>query len=228
MKQNKIFRLSAILLVLTLLSTCVISGTFAKYVTKDNASDTARVAKWGITVDATDDADGKNVLDTKDGLNEAHISTAQTLNLKLMAPGTKGNLVNVDVNGKPEVSVNVTYELTLTLTGWEIAPAVEYCPLVFTVKFGTETKTFAQTGTIADVQKGTIAELIAAIKEYVEAKNGNYDPQTNFDGLLDLNISWEWAYSTSPENDVKDTALGDLSTAPQLSIQVVTTLTQID
>lgn len=228
MKQNKIFRLSAILLVLTLLSTCVISGTFAKYTTSDNASDTVRVAKWGITVTATDDgAEGKSVLDTNDGLNETHISTAQTL--KLMAPGTKGNLVNVDVNGKPEVSVNVKYDLTLELTNWKILnPAVEYCPLVFTVKFGTETKTFALTGTIADVQTGTIAELIAAIKGYVESKNGNYDPETNFDGLLDLNISWEWAYSTSADNDVKDTALGDLSTAPQLSIQVVTTLTQID
>lgn len=215
MKQNKIFRLSAILLVLTLLSTCVISGTFAKYVTSDTAEDEARVAKWGITVTATDDADGKNVLDTKDDLNETHISTAQTL--KLMAPGTKGNLVNVDVNGKPEVSVNVKYELTLTLTNWVIDPAVEYCPLVFTVKFGTETQTFQQTG--------TIAELITAIKTYVESKNGDYDPETNFDGLLDLNISWAWAFNGEDE---KDTALGNLATAPQLYIKVVTTLTQID
>ena len=48
MKKNKMMRLASVLLVLTLLSTSVISGTFAKYVTKASTEDTGRVAVWGI------------------------------------------------------------------------------------------------------------------------------------------------------------------------------------
>ena len=52
MKKNRMMRLASILLVATLMSTCTISGTFAKYVTTASGSDTARVAKWGVTVTA--------------------------------------------------------------------------------------------------------------------------------------------------------------------------------
>ncbi|MFR0985955.1 MAG: hypothetical protein ACLSFZ_04975 [Frisingicoccus sp.] len=45
MKKNRMMRLASSLLVLTLLTTCVISGTFAKYTTQAGGSDTARVAK---------------------------------------------------------------------------------------------------------------------------------------------------------------------------------------
>ena len=51
MKKNTMMRLAAILLVSVLLTTSVIGGTFAKYTTSDNATDNARVAKWGIKVE---------------------------------------------------------------------------------------------------------------------------------------------------------------------------------
>lgn len=49
MRKSKSMRMASGLLVVTMLSTCMISGTFARYTTQDNASDTARVAKWGVT-----------------------------------------------------------------------------------------------------------------------------------------------------------------------------------
>jgi hypothetical protein len=48
MKKNKMMRLASLLLVCVLLTTSVISGTFAKYTTSYTANDTARVAKWGF------------------------------------------------------------------------------------------------------------------------------------------------------------------------------------
>ena len=48
MKKNKMMRIASVLLVAVLISTCAISGTFAKYVTRAEGTDTARVAKWGI------------------------------------------------------------------------------------------------------------------------------------------------------------------------------------
>ena len=55
MKKNKMMRIASILMVAVLVSTCAVSGTFAKYVTSDSGKDTARVAKWGISILASGD-----------------------------------------------------------------------------------------------------------------------------------------------------------------------------
>ena len=49
MKKNRMMRLASVLLVCVLLTTSVISGTFAKYVTSVESTDEARVANWGFT-----------------------------------------------------------------------------------------------------------------------------------------------------------------------------------
>lgn len=50
MKKNRMLRMASALLILTLLTTSVIGGTFAKYVSEGSVSDTARVAKWGVEI----------------------------------------------------------------------------------------------------------------------------------------------------------------------------------
>ena len=50
MRKNKFLRLASVMLMLCLITTCAISGTFAKYTTSDEALDSARVAKWGVAV----------------------------------------------------------------------------------------------------------------------------------------------------------------------------------
>ena len=67
MKKNAMLKIAAILMVAVLLTTCAISSTFAKYVTSDSYSDTARVAKWGITLTVSQDkmfADNYSIDDT--------------------------------------------------------------------------------------------------------------------------------------------------------------------
>ena len=41
-------------------------------------------------------------------------------------------------------------------------------------------------------------------------------------------VSWEWPFSTSDANDLKDTALGNAATKAEVSLDVATTVTQID
>lgn len=55
MKGSKLPKLAALLLVLTLVTTCFVSGTFAKYVSEGEGEDAARVAKWGVKVEITGD-----------------------------------------------------------------------------------------------------------------------------------------------------------------------------
>ena len=48
MKKNVMMRVASIMLVLVLMTSSVISGTFAKYVTDVTTDDSARVARWGV------------------------------------------------------------------------------------------------------------------------------------------------------------------------------------
>jgi hypothetical protein len=126
-------------MVVTLLSTCAISGTFAKYVTKAEGQDTARVAKWGVLLnvsgnafaekyEATDaaylDAGGKYSVEAFNGTD------------KVVAPGTnstqaKDNLVGT-VKGTPEVAAR--YAITLKKGDDIVLPAGTYTDYTELVK----------------------------------------------------------------------------------------------
>ena len=103
MKKNRMMRLASILLVCVLLTTSVISGTFAKYTTSQDASDSARVAHWGFDAAADFDLDLFNASsDTGMGGDG------------LIAPGSTNNvtftLVNADAADAPEVAYKITVD----------------------------------------------------------------------------------------------------------------------
>lgn len=113
MKKNKMMRLASAMMVLTLMTTSVISGTFAKYVTEDSASDKARVAKWGITVQAGGNLFGKYYAKTSDDTIAAastNVATSLDDNIvdNIVAPGTKNEEgFTIAINGTPEVEYSV-------------------------------------------------------------------------------------------------------------------------
>lgn len=124
MKKNKTMRLASWLLVLTLLTTCIISGTFAKYVTSDEGDDTARVAKWGVTATVSGSLFGEHYnwgdFDTEEHPNQVSASYTGSVDSisedgeigdggNIVAPGTESgtNPFSIDVSGTPEVAVSV-------------------------------------------------------------------------------------------------------------------------
>lgn len=132
MRKNKVMRLASVLLVLTLLTTSVISGTFAKYTTTGSVADTARVAKFGVVITTSgtlysDTYYAQNVTtngnmpaattwQTQPDYNSGNgISVnADTQNTNVVAPGTKsyGNGMSFGVTGTPEVAVEVKTTIT--------------------------------------------------------------------------------------------------------------------
>ena len=112
MKKNLMIKVASLMLVLTLASTCMIGTTFAKYVTADQASDTARVAKWGITVSTSGTLFGEayeNDIVTNAG-NELKVQTSSVAGMgdNIVAPGTKNDVgFQVSINGDPEVAYEV-------------------------------------------------------------------------------------------------------------------------
>jgi hypothetical protein len=117
MRKNKMLRLASGMMVATLLSTSVISGTFAKYVTTGSASDTAVVAKWGVTVSASGSLFGtKYSSNNSNPVTEAasgdSISVETKNSSNVVAPGTKSEHgLTYGITGTPEVSTKVSAEI---------------------------------------------------------------------------------------------------------------------
>lgn len=113
MKKNLMIKVASLMLVLTLASTCMIGTTFAKYVTGDQASDTARVARWGITVSTSGTLFGENYI--ADGATNENTMTASASDSvdsfngeNIVAPGTKNDVgFQVKLSGTPEVQYTV-------------------------------------------------------------------------------------------------------------------------
>lgn len=231
MKKNIMMRLSAILLVAVLLTTCVISGTWAKYTTADNASDSATVAKWGIELTVT----GDDVLydDAKTG-NE--VDALKVTSNALAAPGTYQKLATVALSGTPEVAYSITVDVDLTLANWASGDADDpatadvdesvYCPLVFTVD-GVQYKIDATNKDTAALEAAIEKAIIIAIAGGDGATNvKNYNagvavPATANEVLID----WTWAFDG---DDVLDTVLGNAATKATVGFSLTVTVNQLD
>ena len=228
MKKNKSMRLAGGLMIATMLSTSIVSGTYAKYVTSDSASDSARVAKFGVVVQADGTLFGKNYLATADntptdateGITVKSLSNPQD---NVVAPGTKNDTgLAFSVTGTPEVSVNVNFDITAESDVWlgkgtypdmtngdvfdgkvdtsDTFETTEYYPIKYTLtKNGT-----AVPG----------VETLDQVKTYLTGLNGDYEPGTDLSDLIgNLVLTWEWDFDASGAGtyDKQDTLLGDLA-----------------
>ena len=227
MKKNKMMRIASVLLVAVLLTTCAISGTFAKYITEKESTDTARVAKFGVDLAVTVDGafateyDADTTATDKLGVAIAKTVVASSTDSdNLVAPGTNGDLMaSATIEGTPEVAVNVKQEATLVLTNWAVE-GTYYCPLVITVD---GTKFYGMDYTSA-------AEFIAAVEAALDS-DVNYEPNTDL--TESHSVTWEWAFegTDGKQTDVKDTALGDYAAETgdiEISFTYKITVTQID
>jgi len=227
MKKNMFMRLAMALVLLVLVTTSAVGGTYAKYVTNDTAKDKARVAKFGVVVEA----EGlENLFVDEYAKDDASFSLdANTVvgNEDVFAPGTAGNIAGISVTGQPEVAVRVTYNATATFNGWAVEGDDFYCPLVITVKYtGLADKVFNCEGyTQASVLKQDI-------EDYINDLTKDYKANEDLTAVSDdLAISWQWDYSTSEANDIKDTDLGDQAadgTNSTFQLDLNVTVTQID
>jgi len=219
MKRINTTKLMALLASLCLITSSFVGSTLAKYTTSDEGKDTARVAKFGVAVTATSDTMFATQYNDEDA-DYAGLSVKSDTTDMLVAPGTNGTLTKLTITGTPEVAVRVTNDAELTLTNWEIA-GTEYCPIVITVG-GTEYK--------IDSTITTVAALETAVEEAIEAYTKDYEPGVDLSVKTDALpvVSWAWAFEG---DDVKDTALGDQAAegnAATITLDLTTTVTQIN
>ena len=225
MKKNKAMRLASALLVLTLLTTCAISGTFAKYTTSTTGTDKARVAYWGfgqaaatnialfdgeyINVKSSGEVDGfSNVVapGTEKSTTFAFAYTDYKANA-ITAPEVAYTFtVNPTVTGDyDELDKNANFKWTLKADHW---PAGKECK--------------------------TVAELLDAIKQLSGDESGTktYAPGElpyDFAFADDIyHIGWIWNFSKDTAGDAADTAMGNSQTLENITFTITITATQVD
>lgn len=234
MKRNRWMRAGGLLVVLTLITSCFVGGTFAKYVTENEGMDTARVAKWGVVVTVT--GDGFKTSYGKDYAysNVEGDTVISSTEEKVVAPGTKGTFGGVEITGKPEVAVKIETTADVDLSGWNVADGDEfYCPLVFTI--GDKTINGLDYSRSTAGGEGSFEN---AIKDAIQkATTKEVEANTDLTAIgEDITYSWEWPFENAKgdvanQSDELDTKLGNNAAngnAPTVSITVKTTVTQIN
>ena len=222
MKKNTMMRVASALLVAVLLTTCAISGTFAKYVTSVSSEDQARVAYWGFQ--------SSNSIDITGLFDNSYTSDGITVESEdgkdVIAPGTQNSVdfefayAGNTANGIDAPEVAYTFVVDAEITG-------SYAALDANTNFYW-TLTDA-TGTTTNYQ--TVAQLLAAI----EALDGNRTDNLYKAGELPdmanatCAIGWNWNFGTGVEaEDEADTAMGNAADLNNVKIVITITATQLD
>lgn len=212
-KNNSIFKFAAIVLLITMVTLILVSGTYSKYTSSVTLTDdSTTVAKWSILVNDTEIAVtgtaptiAFNLFDT---INDTADSTdAVTNNAETnvisgkIAPGTCGSFTLTVANAS-EVDAKYSIDYTVTNTG--------NVPIEFS-KDGGETWQ-AWDNSTDDVTDQVIAMAGA-------------NPTTDT-----ITIDWRWAYdgandSTYTQTDNTDTALGIAARTSAAEVTVAATIT---
>jgi len=204
-KKNWALRILSLVLMFTLVSTCLLSGTLAKYVTTGSGADTARVAKWGVVIAATDGLFQREFRTTEDPYTSVIYNSVQSSNAdNVVAPGTSGVAASFSITGTPEVGTvtKVTVDrAACEFENWKDAAGNDYEPIVWTL---TDHMGNAQSDlTFADLLDALDAiEVVYAPNEDLAAHIGDK-----------YAISWDWAFHIDDDNDIKDTFLGNQAAA---------------
>ena len=230
MRKNKMMRAASGLLVAVLLSTCAISGTFAKYTTSTESTDNARVAGWGFNKDAGTQLD---LFDSEYGK-----TVKANDNDNLIAPGTTKTGTFSIINNAETTTPEVSYNFTVSVEGSLIDDTIKNNPnIVWQLDngaFGTWDQLMSDilslSGTTT-VYNATTTK--AATKEY---KPGEVPPAFAYGKAH--TITWKWIFDENAENtetgtannDVNDTAMGNTAVTSDTAavVKITVTATQID
>ncbi len=202
MKNNKLAKFMALVLLVTLLAVILVSGTYAKYTTSATGSDSATVAKWSIKLGDEDIAkstektfaiDLFSTITNTDGTGEKNVKKTDG---SLIAPGTMGSFTLASL--KNESEVNAKYSVTYTLTN------ESGVPLEFTTNKDDESS-WKSDFTSINVSNEALAMDATATT---------------------ATVYWRWAFTKDTARDISDTTLG--TTTPTVTLTAKIDVEQAD
>lgn len=244
-KNKNTFRIGALLLVACLISSVMLSGTFAKYTSEYAGQDTALVARWSFGSTGGQSGSLEALTDTTEELNlfqhayDTYINQTGsdgTTTRYIIAPGVGGSFVlTMDYLADVDADVEIALE---TLAGSASVP-IEY-----SVDGGT---TWGTLSNLAEALANKIIDDEASVSESSPPANGFIRiAAVDHDSVTPVEISetvlWKWRYTKgeegsaySSQTDADDTTLGEASEAAAVAhtgrtkygIKVTLTATQV-
>ncbi len=202
-RRRGVFLALPILVLLFLISTSMLSGTFAKYTSEFAGQDTVLVAKWDITAQ---DADGTGLVTsgTKDLNLWKYTDLSHVRNNEqpddsgnyIIAPGVSGSFA-ITVTNNSDVDANISYE-------FKGDPSNPPVPLLFKFK------------DLPDVPENWVSDfgaLAAQLGTTMVAMDGNDTKE----------VEWKWVFedSSDPDRDKNDTSLGTQSALDDRSAYIL-------
>jgi hypothetical protein len=256
-KNKNTFRVAALLLVACLISSVMLSGTFAKYTSEYAGQDTALVARWSFEARGGDNnttlgAVSENTeLALFDHLYNRHIiptdGVAPAHTKYIIAPGVQDQFtIKMDYLADVDADVEIAFE---KLPGSAAVP-IEYC----VVRDGLEDTWVTLDGLADALADRIIARSAAAYNSKIDTTqpgNGIFRILAiSDDSTVSINetIKWRWSYdnrstanwkslygdinTTIADADAADTALGEASgpastNRTSYGIKVTLTATQV-
>lgn len=224
MRKNKMMRAASGLLVATLLTTSVISGTFAKYTTSTTGTDSARVAYWGFNQRAQTNIDL---------FDDTYINVDSENEYNVVAPGTSKSTTfafgyNEYKDGEGTAIVKAP-EVAYTLTVGVEATG-EYTDLDTNENF----KWSLTDATGKKTEYQTVAELTDAIKALsgdstgIKTYRAGELPKAFTSADETYTVGWDWTYNTNEAGDIKDTSMGNATSLDNVGLTITITATQVD
>lgn len=220
MKKNRTMRAAVLMLALTLITSCFVGSTFAKYTTGVAASDTARVAKFGVVLTTS-----TNIFNNQYDNGSSDISVDSDDDTDVIAPGTKDTAFVFTISGDPEVDVEVIaslgavtmvtlpagtyrdYTKTDPAATFTVGVGNDYIPVKWTLKRNDAAITNSSSVQLTNVK-------LSVINDYLEDElSGQYDAESNeFKNNVcgTYSLTWTWDIGDGA-TDAADTYLGQIA-----------------
>lgn len=222
MKKTKLMRAALLLLVLTLITSCFVGGTFAKYTTSANGTDSARVANWGFkptTIDLSNlfTKTYDNVLGTED----------------VIAPGTSNSVQFGFTYGGATTAPEVAYTFTVSTAGSTCAPSIQENKNI-QWKLDDVIAPATDSGAAAGSWEALLAAIEALDGNKLENKYapGELPEAFKTAGANTHTVAWQWAFDESSNGatnlDDKDTEMGNANPLATVTLKITVSATQID
>lgn len=223
MKKNKMMRAASALMVATLLTTSVISGTFAKYTTSANTQDGAHVAVWGFKPTTI------NISDLFKNAYDSTVKSGDEYQCDVIAPGTTGSAKFGFTYGGSVNAPEVAYTFSVDTEGSLCADYIKTNPNIL--------------WQLDNGDWGTWEDLLSSIKRLSGNASGTKEyapgvlPEAFNQAEENLHtVAWKWKFETQDDStttsqdemsiqDGKDTALGNDPTAA-VNLKITITATQ--
>lgn len=200
MKTNHAARLGALALALTLVSTCLMGGTLAKYVTEVTGTATATVAKWSFTAnEQTSSFTGIDLGDTTH--RKAYNGT--DINEGVIAPGTEGS-----------------FDIVVDATGSEVGVAYQ-------IKFSNLVNKPANLKFYEGYEDGNFTKEISELVDF-EGFTGTIEANAETRTVIKT-VYWQWPYETGDSNadKVKHNGEDTLDAGKKIMLDITVTGTQV-